>query len=446
MTIALSTRPEPELKVRNRHRLSDVSENEKRLTQTPLKELLAHLPDWTTPFFEHRRFKALYGGRGSGKSHFLAELLVARMVKDRDLQVICIREKQKSLNYSAKLLIQRKIKALGYSHLFDIQHTIIKRKGGDGLCIFQGMQDHTADSIKSLEGFGVAWCEEAATMSQYSLDLLIPTIRSPGSELWFSWNPEQPDDPVDQMFRGGDVSPRAIVKKVGFRDNPFLTDILKEEEQEARERDPEKHEWIWEGGYNVKSDAVIFSGKWRIDEFEVSKGWDGPYYGADWGFSVDPTVAIEAWVVGNQIYISRESYAYRLEIDRTAKRWIADIPGIQNHKVKADNSRSESISLVRRSGIYQLVPCEKWPSSVEEGIEWLKSYEIVVHPECQNTILELKRYRYKTNRAGEVTTQIVDKDNHAIDSLRYALGPLIRNQGKATPAQSRSYKGAAKVF
>src|SRR5690606_32773159 len=141
------------------------------------------------------------GGRASGKSHFLAEQAVEAMVCDPSLRFVCIREVQRSLKFSAKALIESKIRSLGVAHLFDILTAEIRPKGGTGVMIFEGMQDHTADSLKSLEGFRLAWVEEAQSLSKRSLDLLLPTIRAEGSEIWFSWNPSQPDDPVDQLFR-----------------------------------------------------------------------------------------------------------------------------------------------------------------------------------------------------------------------------------------------------
>ena len=180
-------------------------------------------PRWSLPLLEPSRYKGAKGGRASGKSHFFAELLVEEHVRDKDLQSVCIREIQKSLKFSAKKLVEDKIRALGVSHLFDITLTEIRRLGGHGIIIFQGMQDHTADSIKSLEGFDRAWCEESQSLSARSIELLIPTIRKPGSELWFSWNPEQHDDAVENLFRN---NPDSILVHVNYTDNPWCPDEM----------------------------------------------------------------------------------------------------------------------------------------------------------------------------------------------------------------------------
>lgn len=410
---------------------------EKQLNE--LEELLKKTPNWFRPFFQPMRYKAAYGGRAGGKSHAFAELLVARMVADPDLSCVCIREIQKSLKYSVKRLIESKISNMGVGHLFTIQRYEIHRKGERGVVIFQGMQDHTADSIKSLEGFGVAWVEEAQTISARSLSLLLPTIRAAGSEVWFSWNPEQPDDPVDEMFRSGSAPEDSLVARVNYTENPFVTDVVLKEAERDRDRDTDYYLHVWEGEYNSRSELQIFGGKWKIDEFEVDPSADdGPYYGADWGFGVDPTAAVEVWIRGNQLLIRRESYGYRLELDDTANKWMQEIPGIHNYVIRADCSRPESISHIRRGRtgdsfcppLPKLQAVKKWPGSVEDGIAFMRNFEILIHPDCPNAKDEFIHYSYKANRAGDPTTVILDRHNHLIDSIRYALAPLICNKSK----------------
>ena len=155
-------------------------------------------PEVFEPLLQPSRYKGAFGGRGSGKSHFFAELGVERCMLRKGSRGVCIREVQKSLKDSAKRLIEDKIGALGVSAHFDALNDSIKTPGG-GVILFQGMQDHTAESIKSLEGFDWAWVEEAQTLSARSLEMLRPTIRAPGSELWFSWNPRSAKDLVGRV-------------------------------------------------------------------------------------------------------------------------------------------------------------------------------------------------------------------------------------------------------
>src|SRR6202012_1263042 len=147
---------------------------------------------------ELSRYKGVFGGRGSGKSHFFGELLVELCQAERGTSAVCIREAQKTLAQSSKRLIESKIAGLGLGHRFKIFSDKIATPG-DGVIIFRGMQDHTADSIKSLEGFRIAWVDEAQSLSVRSLSLLRPTIRAESSELWASWNPRRKSDAVDDF-------------------------------------------------------------------------------------------------------------------------------------------------------------------------------------------------------------------------------------------------------
>jgi phage terminase large subunit len=139
------------------------------------------------PLLLPARYKGAYGGRGSGKSHFFGELLVETCEAEPGTLAVCIREAQRTLTQSSKRLIESKIAALGLCHRFKVYSDKIETPG-DGIIIFKGMQDHTADSIKSLEGFRIAWVDEAQNLSARSLALLRPTIRAEASQLWASWN------------------------------------------------------------------------------------------------------------------------------------------------------------------------------------------------------------------------------------------------------------------
>lgn len=208
----------------------------------------------TLPVFEPllapARYKGAWGGRGSGKSHFFAGLLVDEALCNKGLRSVCIREVQKSLKDSAKRLVEDKIAEYGLREFdgFKIFREVIETPG-DGVITFQGMQDHTADSIKSLEGFGRAWVEEAQTMSARSLGLLRPTIREEGSELWFSWNPTRKSDPVDKMLRGDALPTGAAVIKANWNDNKLLPDVLVQERLDCLRTQPDQYPHIWEGDY-----------------------------------------------------------------------------------------------------------------------------------------------------------------------------------------------------
>ena len=209
-------------------------------------------------FMMPSRYKAMYGGRGSGKSHFFAEALVANAATNQGFRAVCIREVQKTLKESAKRLIEDKIIKMGFSHLFEVLNDQIKTPGG-GTIIFVGMQDHTAASITSLEGFNVVWCEEAQTLSARSLELLRPTIRAPGSELWFGWNPRNARDPVDLFFRGMNPPENAIIRRINYDENKLFPDELEEERIHDKTSNPDRYDHIWNGGYEPQAINAIFT-------------------------------------------------------------------------------------------------------------------------------------------------------------------------------------------
>ena len=368
------------------------------------------------PLLQPARYLGAWGGRGSGKSHFFAELAVERSIMGK-VDIVCLREVQKSLKFSVKKLIESKIEAMNAGAYFEVQQEQIKSKHG-GNIIFQGMQDHTSDSIKSLEGFGVAWFEEAQSASQRSLDLLRPTIRAPGSQLWFSWNPNLETDPIDKLLRGDNPPPGAIVVKANYRDNPWLPDELKVELDYDLKRDPDKFAQIWLGEYQRNSEARVFR-NWTVEEFERPSG-TVHRLGADWGFSVDPSVLVRCDIEGNRLYVDYEAYMVGCEIVNLPELFMS-VPEAEKWPITADSARPETISHMQRNGFPKIRAAIKGPKSLDEGVEWLKSFNIVVHPRCKHLIDELTLYSYKTDPlTGLVLPILADKDNHLIDALRYA--------------------------
>lgn len=387
-------------------------------------KLQIQTPAWAEPWFKPARYKGAFGGRGSGKSHFVAEYIVERSLMART-DIVCIREIQKSLSQSVKKLIEMKIESLGVGHHFEVQEARIKAKNG-GQIIFMGMQNHTADSIKSLEGYDIAWVEESQSLSARSLELLRPTIRKTGSEILFTWNPASPDDPVDVLLRGDNPPPDAVVLQVNWSNNPWFPDVLRQEMEYDRRRDPGKWSHVWEGAYLSNSEARVFK-NWRVEDFEAPA--DAVLrFGADWGFASDPTVLVRCYIIGRTLYIDQEAYRIGCEIVDTPALFLT-VPDSERWPIVADSSRPETISHMRRHGFPKIMPAVKGPRSVEEGVEWLKSFDIVVHPRCTHTIDEMTAYSYKIDPlTGLVLPVLDDRDNHVIDALRYACEGARRAQ------------------
>jgi len=344
---------------------------------------------------------------------------------------VCIRQVQKSIEQSVKRLIEMKIQAMNAGYYFEVQDQKIIAKETGGIIIFQGMQNHTADSIKSLESFDIAWVEEAQSLGAKSLELLRPTMRKPGSELWFSWNPSQATDPVDVLLRGDTLPPDAVVVQANYMDNPYFPPELVAEMEYDKRRDPDKYAHVWLGGYQSNSEARVFR-NWRIEEFELDPNAT-IRQGADWGFAVDPTVLVQSYIVGRTLYVPYEAYQVGCEIVDTPDLFMT-IPDAEKWPIVADSARPETISHVQKNGFPKIMSAVKGPGSLEDGIEWLKSFDIVVHPRCKHLIDELSSYSYETDAlTGAVLPKLKDKNNHVIDALRYSCEGVRRAQNSKRP-------------
>lgn len=363
------------------------------------------------------RYRAAHGGRGSAKSHSFASGLTLKGV-ERPLRIGCYREIQKSIRDSVKRLLDDKIAADPALRGF-YSSTDSEIRGANGtLFIFGGLRSNP-DAVKSTEGLDIAWVAEANRVSQRSWDMLIPTVRKPGSEIWAEWNPESPKDPVDKLFRGEDgAPPGSIVRQVNYIDNPWFPEVLRAELEWDRKRDIDKYLWKWEGHYQKNAEARVFK-NWRIDTFEAPN--DAVFrFGADWGFSVDPTTLVRCWIEGRTLYIDYEAYLVGCEIDNTPALFDS-VPGSRRYLITADSARPETVSYMTRQG-FRIVPAIKGAGSLEDGVEFLKSYDIVVHERCRHLIEELTSYSYKVDElTGVVLPVLADKDNHVIDAIRYAL-------------------------
>lgn len=399
-----------------------------------MSELIIDTPEVFQPLLLPSRYKGAHGGRGSGKSHFFAERMVEEHMAGK-IDTVCIREVQRSLNQSVKKLIENKIEKMGVQKHFKCLTTHIESAYG-GMILFQGMQNHTADSIKSLEGYKIAWIEEAHSLSQRSLDLLRPTIRAEDSEIWASWNPENATDPIDAFLRGEGAPKDAIVVEANFMDNPWFPEVLRREMEYDRARDPDKYAHVWCGKYLQNSEARVFK-NWTIEEFEAPPGTTFRL-GADWGFASDPSVLVRCYLDGRKLYVDHEAYMVGCEIDRLPDLFDR-VPDSRKWFITADSARPETISYMRNHGFPRINAAVKGAGSLEEGVEFLKSYDIVVHPRCIHLIDELTLYSYKIDKlTGVILPILQDKKNHVIDSLRYACEGVRRAKKPSTDRKTNS--------
>ena len=381
------------------------------------------LPPKFQKLYSPARYKVFYGGRGGAKSWSIARALVKKAAKS-PLRILCTREFQSSIGDSVYRLIADQITEAGLDDFFNVTQASITSTAGAQF-LFKGLR-RSIQEIKSTEGIDICWVEEAQSISNSSWEILIPTIRREGSEIWISFNPEAEKDPTYQRFIIN-PPPSAVVVKVGWEDNPHLPATLEAERLYMLEVDPEAYEHVWGGHCRTISDAVIFRNRFEIGDFDEPPKGTRLYYGADWGFSVDPTALVRCWVGGEYLKIDQEAYGVGVELD-TLPELFDVVPGAREWPILADSSRPETISHVKRRG-FNVAGAPKWPGSVEDGIAVLKGFrKIIIHERCKRTAEEFRLYSYKTDPlTNEVLPIIIDKHNHCIDAARYALSGYIKS-------------------
>lgn len=400
------------------------------------------LPPKLIPVFSGgARYRGAHGGRGSAKTRSFALMTAVRAYMFAEAgvsgMILCGREYMNSLEDSSMEEVKQAILSVPWlDAYFDIGEKYIRTKNRRVSYAFAGLR-HSLNSIKSKARILIAWVDEGEDVSETAWIKLGPTVREAGSEIWCTWNPEKDGSPTDTRFRKK-PPPGAKIVELNYRDNPWFPDVLEEERRKDQENlDDQTYAWIWDGAYRENSEAQILAGKYRVAEFKPGVDWDGPYYGIDWGFSQDPTAGVKCWIHDQRLYVEYEAGKVGLENDDIADYMIARLPGIEQHAVRADSARPETISHVKSNGkgmrkcLPRIVGVEKWKGSVEDGIAHLRSYrEIVIHPRCVKFLHEARTYSYKVDRMTvDVLTDIVDKNNHYIDATRYALGPLIKRKG-----------------
>ena len=392
----------------------------------PKKHIDINCPAVFRPLWENKcRYKVLYGGRGSGKTHQVAEYLVVKSLLQKE-KILCTREIQRSIKESVHAVLVSKINALGLDKYFTVTENKISNIAGSEF-IFAGLRMNI-DSIKSIEGITKCWIEEAQSVSRKSLDILKPTIRTKDSEIIITFNPERDEDPVWQDFIVN-TSEYSFVQKVNYYDNPFFPEDLNKERLECLEKNKDDYDWIWLGELRKISDAQIFKGIFEVREFETPQHTRF-YHGADWGYANDPTALIRCFIQDGCLYIDQEVCELHVELDdlprlfnriTTAKKW----------PTYGDSARPDIIKYMQRKG-YHIRKADKWPGSIEQGIGYIRNFEkVIIHPRCENTIDEFKKYSWKQDRnTNEILPVPEDKFNHCIDALRYALYKKIKRTDK----------------
>jgi len=402
-----------------------------------MKATIEESPKLTRNFIKPARTRVFKGGRGSGKTRGIALRSALRVYQLAEMGVdgvfLASREHLNSLDESSMEEIKGAIRSVPWlAAYFDIGEKYIRTRNRRISYAFAGLR-HNLDSIKSKARIIGNWTDEAENVSEVAWRKLIPTIREEGdgwqAENWISYNPESAESATHRRFVAS-APDDCIVTEVNWRDNPWFPDILDKQRLEDQRIRPEVYDHIWEGAFLTTTDAQIFAGKFSVEEFEPMPTWDGPYFGLDFGFANDPTAAVECCIHNRVLYIRREAGRVKLELDATWAFVTERIPGMARGTIRADSARPESISYLRRHGLPGIIAVDKWPGSVEDGIDHIKSYDrVVIHPDCQQTAREFRLYSYRVDRnTGDILRVVMDANNHYIDALRYALGPMVKSR------------------
>jgi phage terminase large subunit len=419
--------------------------------------------------FRPARYKVLYSGRGAAKSWSIARALILKAhttPRGRDglhFKVLCTREIQTSIKDSVHALLKNQIIKLGLGNHFKITDTSIVSRVTGAEFIFKGLRSNVVETVKSMEDVDICWVEEAQSVSKKSWDILGPTIRKPGSEIWVSFNP---DDERDDTYQRFIVYPSddVVAVKMYWYENPWFTAELEAERQSLWKKacanpeifmDDYKH--IWEGECKKFPDSVIFKGRYDILNFDwkeilASKGIEPQqqrwFHGNDFGFANDPNYMGRSFITGvgdeEELWVQDECFGYGIETDHLPNLFDGKVPnkrGIDTARtwpIKADCARPETISYLSRHG-FDITGAEKWDGSIEDGIAHLKMFKkIHIHSEnCPLAQDQARLYSYKVDKKvvdkdgnPQILPIVVDKFNDFWDQQRYALDGFIQRRGQ----------------
>jgi phage terminase large subunit len=386
-------------------------------------ELELQIPKKLLPLVKsEHRYKVLHGGRGGGKSWTISDLMVIKAYQSKKF-IPCLRQYQVSIRDSVHKLLSNSIEKFNLTSFFNIQENKIVGLNGSEF-IFKGLA-RNINNIKSLEGADIIWITEAVDVTHEGWKKLIPTIRKPGSEIWIDFNPDEEEDSTYQRFV---INPpeNSIVIKINYDENPFLTQELLDEMEYDKKYNPDEYPNIWLGECKRMSESRIMRHKWEIKEFETPEEAIF-YYGSDWGNTGtnDPDCIVRCFIQDECLYIDYEAYSHVQEIE-DYEEFYSSMEGLKEKrdqwKVVCDNTMEKFRKYLVNKGFW-LENAQKGPGSIEAGIKFIRSFKrIYIHPRCKHAIFEFKNYRYKTDpKTNEILNIIIDKHNHIIDSLRYAL-------------------------
>lgn len=405
------------------------------------------IPEAFAFLIQPKRYKVMYGGRGSGKSHSVARALLV-MGMDKPMRIVCAREVQKSIKDSVHALLADLIKQHGLDYFYEVQESIIRGKNGTEFK-FIGLKHNTRD-IKSLEGTDICWVEEAENVSNNSWEILIPTIRKEGSEIWVSFNVKNTTDPTYQRFvvaHDDDI----IAKKVSWRDNPFFPAILDKERRRLQAADGEAYLHVWEGMPDTRRNGAVYAkqiAKAREEgritlvpydpSYEVFTAWD-------LGFG-DSTAIWWLQFVGRELRWLEYYENSGEQLDHYVKI-IKDKPYNYSkhylpHDAAAGNIRGQAVDTqLKDMGLINIVLKRTEKSAQIELLRQTMAYSVFDVKKCGDGLHALEAYHYEFDDMRGVFKKepLHDWSSHCADAAAYAAqaASLIKNIIPAKPITIR---------
>ena len=391
------------------------------------------IPDKLSFLFEPHRYKVAYGGRGAGKSHSMVRALLVLGANKR-LRILCTREVQKSIRDSVHKLLSDQIVKIGLEDFYTTLDTEIRGKNGTEF-VFSGLSNQTIDSIKSFEGCDICFCEEAQTISKRSWDILIPTIRNEGSEIWISFNPSLDTDETYVRFV---VSPpaSAVVVKVNYSDNPWFPDVLEAERIHCQLYNREDYAQIWEGECRPSIAGAIYAAEMAkvLEEERICNVPYDPRFKVhcvfDLGFS-DATTVIMVQRVRSEIRVIDYYEERHKTLDQVAAvlnmkqyNWGYDWLPHDGYAMDIKAVAGSAEKILKRFGRKPRSKSNSVPNTtIDNGIRAARScirQTVFDKKKCARLVECLKRYRRSINQQTlEPGNPVHDEFSHGADAMRY---------------------------
>jgi phage terminase large subunit len=379
---------------------------------------------FNTAFFPYirdydHRFEVYYGGAGSGKSHFIAQKIVAKaLVYDR--KVLIMRKVGATIKDSVWQLVLDTLSGLGLLKFCGVNKSnfTIDLPSGSTL-LFKGMDD--SEKIKSITGITDIWCEEATEFTEEDIEQLNLRLRARAQalQMFFSFNPVSKANWVYRRWfaKGVEITSDTVIHKSTYKDNRFLpADYIATIEKMAK-TNPTYYR-IYALGEFASLDKLVFN-NWRIGSLKDVHDWD-MLCGLDFGYTNDPTAFVVSFAKDDTLYIAKEFVKTGL-LNNQIATVVTDL-GFSKSTIIADSAEVKSIEELKREGLYRIYAASKGQGSVLQGIQKLQQFEIIVDPSCEHVITELQNYAWKKDRqSGEYVNEPIDEFNHCIDALRYSL-------------------------